>query len=162
MSVKDPELFKLVDKIANQVDIMLNNGFIRKALTRIELPHEFQTGMDILVSRSGSYTLNGYLFDELYRGIIGIAMWTYRSRTDVLPDLKYRLSHENLAQVDVLREQMAINNLSSNLAILADQINDLYVKTVELDKASHIRKPPVYQRMNSRISVSCSRPIPAG
>ena len=147
MPVQDYEINTQIDRIADHVDTILNNVFIRKALTRIVLSHEYQAGMDILLSRSEAYKINGYLFDEIYRGVLGLAIWSYRARTEVLPDLKYHLSGESMPEMDRIREQMALENLKSNLNILADAINNLYVKTVSADKASHKRKPPVYQRL---------------
>ena len=147
MPVQDYEINTQIDRIADHVDTILNNTFIRKALTRIVISHEYQAGMDILLSRSEAYKINGYLFDEIYRGVLGLAIWSYRARTEVLPDLKYHLSGESMPEMDRIREQMALENLKSNLNILADAINNLYVKTVSADKASHKRKPPVYQRL---------------
>ncbi len=147
MAVQKYEINTQVDKLADHFDIIMNNAFIRKSLSKITVPHEYQNGMDILLSRSEIYKTNGYLFDELYRGVLGMAMWSYRARTDILPELKYHLSGETMSATDRVREQMALDNMKSNLAILADEINNLYVLTVEADKASHSRKPPVYKRM---------------
>ncbi len=147
MAVQDYEINTQIDRIADHVDTILNNAFIRKSLSRIVISHEYQAGMDILLSRSEAYKINGYLFDEIYRGILGLAMWSYRARTEMLPELKYHLSGESMPEMDRIREQMALENLKSNLNILADIINNLYVKTVAADKASHKRKPPVYLRI---------------
>jgi hypothetical protein len=147
MPVQDYEINTQIDKLASHVETMLNNEFIHKALSRIVISHEYQSGMDILLSHSDAYKINGYLFDELYRGIVGLAMWSYKARTEMLPELKYHLSDESKPQTDRIREQMALENLKSNLAILSDEINNLYLKTVAADKASHVRKPPVYKRM---------------
>ena len=147
MPVQDYEINTQIGRIADHVDTMLNNAFIRKSLSKIVISHEYQAGMDILMSKSENYKINGYLFDEIYRGILGLAMWSYRARTEMLPELKYHLSGESMPEMDRIREQLALENLKSNLDILADEINNLYVKTVAFDKSSHVRKPPVYQRM---------------
>ena len=147
MSVRDYEINTQIDRITDHVDTILRNAFIKKSLSRIEISHEFQSGMDILLSRSDNYRVNGYLFDEIYRGILGLAMWSYRTRTEMLPELKYHLSGETMPEMDRLREQMALENLKSNLDILSDELNNLYVKTVALDKASHKRKDPVFERI---------------
>ena len=81
MPVQDYEINTQIDRIADHVDTILNNIFIRKALTRIVISHEYQAGMDILLSRSEAYKINGYLFDEIYRGVLGLAIWSYRART---------------------------------------------------------------------------------
>ncbi len=147
MSVQNYEINTQIDRITDHVDTVLKNAFIRKSLARIVISHEYQSGMDILLSRSENYRVNGYLFDELYRGILGLAMWSYRARTEMLPEMKYHLSGEAIPEIDRIREQMALENLKSNLDILADEINNLYVSTVALDKASHKKKTPVYTRM---------------
>lgn len=147
MPVQNYDINQQIDKLADQHDIILNNASIRKAMSRISIPHEYQSGMDILMSRSEAYKVNGYLFDELYRGIMGLAMWSYRARTEVLPELKYHLTGNHKSEMERLKEQMALENMGSNLAILTDEINNLYILTVEADKASHSKKPPVYTRM---------------
>lgn len=147
MPVKDNAVYDQIDRIADRVDTILNNAFVRKALSRIDLPHEFRGGMDMLMARAESGRIVGYLFEELYRGILGLAIWTYKARTEFLPNMKFHLSHETLSQSELLREQMAAENLKSNLAILADEINDLYVVVVKHDKESHQRKEPVYTRI---------------
>ena len=147
MSVQDYDINVKIDKIADHVDTMLNNEFVRKGFSRITIDREYQSGMDILLSRSESYKVNGYLFDELYRGIMGLAMWSYRARTEFLPQMKYHLSDDSKPQTDRIREQMALENLNSNLSILADEVNELFLKVVAADKAAHKLKPPVFQRM---------------
>ena len=147
MSVQDYDVNTKVDRIADHVDTILKNGFIRKSLSRIEIAREYQSGVDILLSRDEHYKVNGYLFDELYRGILGLAMWSYLARTEMMPEMKYQLSGKSIPQMDRLREQMALDNLKSNLDILADELNNLYIKVVALDKASHRKKPPVFKRM---------------
>jgi hypothetical protein len=147
MSVQDYEINTQIGRIMDHVDTVLKNAFIRKSLSKIVIPPEFRSGMDILLSGSETYKVTGYLFDEIYRGILGLAMWSYRARTEMLPEMKYHLSGESLPEMDRLREQMALDNLKSNLDILADEINNLYVKTVALDKASHKKKSPVYTRI---------------
>ena len=42
---------------------------------------------------------------------------------------------------------MAINNFPANLGVFSDLINELYVKTVQQDKADHPGVRPVYERM---------------
>jgi hypothetical protein len=148
MAVQDYEINTQIGKIAKHVEVILNNAFIRKALSKIVLSHEYQAGMDILLSSSEIYKVNGYLLDEIYRGILGLAMWSYKARTEMLPELKYHLSGESMPEMDRIREQMALENLKSNLDILADEVNNLFVKTVAADKASHKQKSPVYLRIS--------------
>ena len=147
MPVQNYDINQKIEKLAHQHDIILNNASIRKAMSRIVIPHEYQSGMDILMSRSEAYRVNGYLFDELYRGIIGLAMWAYKARTEVLPELKYHMSGDHKSEMDRLKEQMALENMGSNMTILTDQINNLYRLTMEADKAAHSKKAPVYTRM---------------
>jgi len=43
--------------------------------------------------------------------------------------------------------QMAINNFPVNLKIFSDMVNELYLKTVDLDKKLHKDQRPVYERI---------------
>ncbi len=145
MPVKDYDLFDQVDRMAAHYQIINNNRFIRKALMRIELPYEFRNGMDTLLMGGETARMQGYTFEELYTAIIGLAMFVYKARTEVLPDLKFHIS--DLDPANRIREQMAAENLKTNLAILADMVNDLYLQVVKLDKEGHQKKPPVFQRV---------------
>ena len=53
-----------------------------------------------------------------------------------------------MPEMDRIREQMALENLKSNLAVLSDEVNNLFLKTVEADKAAHKHKVPVYKRQS--------------
>ena len=119
MPVQDYEINTQIDRIADHVDTILNNTFIRKALTRIVISHEYQAGMDILLSRSEAYKINGYLFDEIYRGVLGLAIWSYRARTEVLPDLKYHLSGESMPEMDRIREFWAGHDVPVSIQALS-------------------------------------------
>jgi hypothetical protein len=42
---------------------------------------------------------------------------------------------------------MVVNNFASNLKILADKLNELYVRIASLDKELAGERPPVYSRL---------------
>ncbi|MBA7553849.1 hypothetical protein ES705_46453 [subsurface metagenome] len=49
---------------------------------------------------------------------------------------------------DLILRKMAINNFGANLGIFADIINELYIKTVALDKEEHQGQRAVYERID--------------
>ncbi len=147
MGIHDFGIDSRVERVVARYNVIMDNAFLRKVFSKIVLPMEHENGKEILISKSESYRLNGYLFNDLYQGILGLAIWLYLARTEILPELKYRLTDGSASPADRIREQMAIENLKSNLDILTDELNNLYIYTVETDKASHKKKPPVYQRM---------------
>jgi hypothetical protein len=57
--------------------------------------------------------------------------------------LRNRISGVASGPDKVLRD-MAVNNFASNLKVLADLLNELYVKLVELDKADAKGHRPAY------------------
>jgi hypothetical protein len=48
---------------------------------------------------------------------------------------------------DRVFREMAINNFGANLKILADYVNELYIKTVALDKEASGAKQAAYTRI---------------
>ena len=49
-----------------------------------------------------------------------------------------------MTETDKVLREMAVNNFGPNLKILADKLNELYVKVAALDKESAGQKPAVY------------------
>jgi hypothetical protein len=155
MSVKEPEIFKIIDKIKEHFNTNIVNRFVRKALLTMQVTKSTWDILDTLKEKADYHKIQGYQFDELYDIIIAAATFIYHARKEVMPNLKSRLiggpktvfSKEKSGQADdrVLTE-MAINNFPVNLKIFSDMINMLYMKTVEIDKNEN-KQRPVYERI---------------
>ena len=156
MPIKDEEILELIDKIKDHYHNNINNRFIRKALMFIKIPREDWEALERFTEKTDYYKIQGYRYKELYEQIHGAASFISHAKTEVLPQIKTLLAagsdtmlsrkSGNTDSDRILRE-MAINNFSANLGIFADMLNELYIKTVHIDKEDHKGSKPIYERM---------------
>jgi hypothetical protein len=154
--IKDPEIFKIVEKIGDHYQNNVNNRFIRQALLILEISQSEWDRLDGLTTKSDYYKAQGFQFDELYEMIIAAAHFIYQARQKLTPNIKSMVSRGssngfgkksgNPEQDKVLRD-MAARNFPVNIGILTDLVNELYVKTASLDRQLHDKKPPVYEKI---------------
>jgi len=153
-SVRNEEIFKIVEKIRDHYHTNLNNRYIRKALLLMKVPRGTWDAIARLTEKTDFYKIQGYPYKELYEQIHAAATFVHHAKVEVTPRLRELLSRgtetvfsrEKGGEDKVLLE-MAINNFPANLGVFSDMINALYVKTVEQDKADHPDVRPVYERM---------------
>lgn len=156
MAIRDQELFKLIEKIQDHYHNNINNRFVRKALLYLMIPRETRTALENLTQKTDEYKIRGYQYDELYQQILAAATFIYHVKREIQPKLKGMLagggetvfsrSAGASPQEQILRE-MAISNFPANLGVLADLINELYLKTVALDKEEHAGRHPAYEKI---------------
>ena len=146
MAIKDPDVFRLIEKIGDHYQNNVSNRFIRKALVVLELQQSEWDRLDTLTSKAEYYKQQGFQFDELYEMILASAHFVHQARMKLLPNLKGMIAQGGTEQDRVLRD-MAAQNFPVNLEILSDLINELYMKVAGIDKASHEKKRPVYERI---------------
>jgi hypothetical protein len=147
VTVKDPDVFRIVEKIGDHFQKNVSNRFIRKALVVLELQQSEWDRLENLTIKTEYYLQQGFQFDELYEMVLASAHFIHEARVKMLPNLKGILSQGSTDQERVLRD-MAAQNFPVNLAILSDLINELYLKVTELDRAAHDKKDkkrPVYE-----------------
>jgi hypothetical protein len=155
MAVKDPDVFKIVEKIGDHYHTNVNNRFVRKAIMVLELPQSEWDRLDNLTTKSDYYKAQGFQFDELYEMVLAAAHFVYQARQKIVPNIRSMLaqaSHASAkgagsAEQDRVLRDMAARNFPVNLEILSDLVNELYVKTTNLDKQAHDRKPPVFEKI---------------
>lgn len=147
MPVKDFQTLDLLNKVSVSFNTLMNARFIRSAYEAMELNHGTKAIIDAITQENAYYRANGYLFTELYTAILALAEYVYKCRTEILPNVRFFLSGAKINESDRLREEMAADNFKANLDVLADQIHALYLHLVQIDKKTHVVKPPVYQRI---------------
>jgi hypothetical protein len=158
VSIKDPDVFKIVERISDHYQKNIANRFVRKALMVLDLqPSEWER-LEGLTEGLEYHRAQGYQFDEIYEMILAAGHFLYEARQKVLPNLRGMvsattggdtLSGRKLPAGDperVLRG-MALQNFPVNLGILNDLVNELYVKTTELDRAAAGKRRPVFERI---------------
>lgn len=146
MPVKDMQTISVIERLAEHFKSSINNSYVRTALISMDLPPNTRMAMQPLTEKVDTYKLHGYRFDEIYSGIIALATYIYKVRKDVYPYLRNSLSGKASGDEKIL-QMLAVDNLKTNMSVLADDVSDLYMRTVQLDKESHKVKPPVYERI---------------
>lgn len=154
MSIRNEEIFKIIEKIRNHYHTNLNNRFIRKALLLMKVPRGTWDAIARLTEKTDLYKIQGYPYKELYEQIHAAATFVHQAKIDVAPRLRILLSggtetvfSRQKGDEDKILLDMAINNFPANLGVFSDLINELYVKAVEQDKADHPNERPVFERM---------------
>jgi len=146
LPVKDLQTISIIERLAEHFESSINNSYVRNALISMDLPPNIRLAMQPLTEKVDTYKLHGYRFDEIYSGILALATYIYKVRKEVYPYLKNSLSGKASGDEKIL-QLLAVDNLKTNMSVLADDVSDLYMKVVQLDKESHKVKPPVYERM---------------
>jgi hypothetical protein len=146
VAIKDPDIFRIIEKIGDHFLNNVSNRFIRKALVVLELPQSEWDRLENLTAKTEYYKQNGFSFDELYEMVLAAAHFIAQGRQKLVPNIKGLLAQAGTEKDKILRD-MAAQNFPVNLAILSDLVNELYMKTTELDRSEHEKKRPVYERI---------------
>ncbi len=147
MPVSDYEIFNMLALIKKHYENNMGNSYVRSAILSVELPYETSDAIEKITHKLEMYKSQGYKFRELYSGIYGMALFIYKVKTELLPRLKSKGYLAGASPSEQVQAKMAASNLASNLNILADKLEELYLMVVKLDVKSHKVKPPVYTRM---------------
>lgn len=155
MPIRNNDVFALVERISAHYQNNINNRFIRQALLVLKIPRMAWENLERLTGKIEDYKLQSYDYTATYEQIYAAAQFVQHARQEILPNLRSllcgsagRLAGSGGAEdKDRVLREMAVNNFSANLGILADLVNELYVKVVELDKAAHPKGAPVYTTM---------------
>lgn len=151
MQTKDEEIMNLIDTIGQHYRTNLGNRYVRNAFSVISLDNKEWGLIESVTEKAEYYRHQGYHLDELYDRVLALARFVYHARKELQPQLRARLSTYSsgpgpLGNDKILRD-MAVNNFDSNLSILADLVNKLYARAVELDMEMARGKTPVYRSM---------------
>lgn len=157
MSVKDPDIFRIVEKISSHYLNNISNRFMRKALLVLEIQQSDWERLDSLTAGLEYHRAQGYQFDELYEMILSAARFIAQARQRILPNLRAMASQGTVlgrrageaagGDQDRILRDMATQNFPVNLGILTDLVNELYLKTTALDRKAAGKKTPVFQRI---------------
>lgn len=155
MQVKDDELFRIMERLGTHYKTNINNRVMRKALLRMDLNNMTWDRIERLTEVTDLQRSEGYSFHELYEQVLAMAFFIDYANHRLLPNIKQLMMHDEelLAKhsasgpTDKVLREMAIKNFGPNLGILSDIVNELYVRTVALDKQMAGGKTPVYATM---------------
>lgn len=146
MPINDGQMLNKMEKMKESLNTLLSIRFVRNAYEHIDLAYTTRSITDSLIRQETMLRSHGYMFSEIYDIILAMAKLIHKFKTEIVPNAKTLLSADPRNAAEKLKEQMAAENLGSNVDVLCDDIQALYIYTVQLDKDSHFKKPPVFER----------------
>jgi hypothetical protein len=154
--IKDPDIFKLIERISEHYQNNISNRFVRKALMVLDLQQSQWERIENLTSNSDYYRGQGFQFDELYEMIIAAAHFIYQARLRIVPNARAVIGQggdsfmgkkEGASDKDRVLRDLAAQNFPVNLGIFSDLVNELYMKATSLDRIAHEKKQPIYEKI---------------
>jgi hypothetical protein len=144
MPIKDPDIFKLIERMGDHYQRNINNQHLRKLFVTLSLSNSAWGQIETLTTKSEYYKYQGYQYEELYDQIMAIASLVHQLRQQVLPGLKGLVGRAAPNEQVVLK--MVAANFPTNLSLLADMINELYLKVTSLDRSEHKAGAAVFEK----------------
>lgn len=145
MIVRDPAIPEIVLKIADHYNTNIATRFLRPLLAGILADSELSRRLSDLTDHPEAYASQGIHIDELYIQIQALARFVYLVRTEILPNIRQMAGSSGSSDANKVFRDMAISNFASNMRVLADYVNELYVQTVSYDKEMSGNHRPVYR-----------------
>jgi len=146
MQIKNPEVYSIIESIGHHFRTNISNRFTRGALSLLPLDNVTWGQIEELTEKSANYRYQGYHLDELYLLILAMARFVAAARKQTLQILRYGGPGDKFSSQDRVLRDMVVNNFGSNLNILADSVNKLYVKVAEIDKEAAEGQGPVLSK----------------
>jgi len=148
MQIKNPEIFAAVESLGEHFRTNISNRFTRRAISSMILDPGTWHLIEELTEKVENYRYQGYHFDEIYSQVLAISRFVYQARRDVLPNIRVLASvNDRIGDSDKVFRDMAVANFGPNLKILADKVNELYMRVVAIDKDSAGQKSPVFAQI---------------
>ncbi|GHV25564.1 hypothetical protein AGMMS4952_03630 [Spirochaetia bacterium] len=145
MQIQDPQIIRLIDRIGEHYRSNVANRFIRPALLQLSIDKQMWSLIDVLMEQADRY--QDYELGELYRQLVAAAELVYQCRITLIPGLRSRPNMGAISGPDKVLREMAMSNFPSNLQVLADLLNELFVLLVEADKTLAKGRKPLYAQM---------------
>ncbi len=145
MIVQDPAIPELILKIADHYNTNISTRFLRPFLAGILSDNELSRRISDMTEHSEAYTTQGVHLDEMYLQVLAIARFIFLVRTDIIPNLRNLSGQTSSNDANKVFRDMAMNNFGANIQVLADYVNELYVKLVANDKLQNGKTRPVYR-----------------
>ncbi|HAW86968.1 MAG: hypothetical protein A2087_06440 [Spirochaetes bacterium GWD1_61_31] len=148
MQIKHPEIYSIIESIAQHYRNNIANRYTRPVLTLLPLENAHWLQIEELTEKSDHYRYQGYHLDELYPMIVAMGKFIMLARKQGLHMFKQSaaLADGRMSTQDKLFRDMALSNFAANLNVLADAVNKLYVKVVEIDREHAGSRPPILNR----------------
>ena len=152
--VKDSAVIRLIERISEHYQANICNRYLRPALLQLQIDKSVWDQIELLTEKMEMFRYQGFHLDELYRQISACARFVDIARNNMPGILRLRMNSAPSGPDKIIRE-MAASNFMSNLKVFADQLNELYINLVELDKADAQKRKakPVYEQITELYSI---------
>jgi len=150
--IKDARIIGLIEQIGAHYRSNISNRFLRPILLQLNIDKTTWDHIETLTEKMEMYLYQGFHLDELYRQIAACARFVEVARNNMLPTLRNKMSAMPSTNDKILRD-MAASNFKANLQLFADQLNQLYVFLVEIDRAQAVKRPAVYTQIQELYNV---------
>jgi len=146
MQITHPEVFASVEGIAEHFRSNISNRFTRRGISTLVLDPGTWNLIEELTEKFENYRYQGYHFDEIYAQILAISKFVYQARRDLVPNMRFLAGGggDHVSASDKVFRDMAVGNFGPNLKILADKINELYVRVASIDRENAGPRGPVF------------------
>ena len=152
--VKDSSVIRLIERISEHYQANISNRYLRPALLQLQIDKSTWDQIELLTEKMEFFRYQGFHLDDLYRQIAACARFVDVARTNLPGILRSKMNSAPSGPDKIIRE-MAASNFGSNLKVFTDQLNELYVNLVELDKieAQKRKGKPVFEQVGELTSI---------
>jgi hypothetical protein len=147
MQIQEPRIIRLIEQISEHYRSNIANRFIRPALLQLPIENQEWSLIEVFLERGDQFRYQGYELDELYHQLAAAANLVSLARTNLASSQRNHQGIDIVKGSDRVLRDMAMNNFSSNLRVLADLLNELFVLLVDADKAAARGRKPLYAQM---------------
>ena len=140
MPIKESDIFAIIERIGEHYRKNIDNRFVRNSLVRLPLEPGDRDHINTITELPEYIRLQGFEYYDLYEKILALARFVKQVQSDVLPSIASTSRKMSGSQEEILKG-MALSTYGSNVSILADLINELYIKTVDFDKRDNAADP---------------------
>lgn len=140
MPIKETDIFSIIERIGTHYRNNIDNRFVRDSLVRLPLERGDWDHINTVTELPEYLRHQGFEYYDLYEKILALARFVKQVQREVLPTISSSSRSVSGSQEEILRS-MALSTYGSNINILADMINELYIKTVEFDKRDNAADP---------------------
>jgi len=149
MQIKDNAVFTLIEEIGEHYRSNVANRFLRPIFSRLVIERKDLENLEALMEKNSYYRYQGYFLDDLYGKILSVARFIFQARKVLLPGVKgyIQANSRNMSANDRILADMAGANFPTNLKILTDKLNELYVLTAQADTQISGTKTPLHQKL---------------
>ena len=151
--IKDAHIIGMIEQISAHYQTNISNRFLRPVILQLQIDKLAWDRIGLLTEKLEMFRYQGFHLDELYLSIAACARFVDLARSNLIPNLKSKISATSNISDKILRD-MAANNFPHNLDVFADLLNALLSVLLDLDKNSAGKKPPVFSQMPEMQNVS--------